>query len=65
MVTYVKMRFIVICFQTAVKEKFTFNGLLNQDSICYDLHVLIIQKRCPVIVVGNGHGDTSSNPGRD
>ena len=37
------------------KHEFTSSG----NIIClYDINVM-------VIVVGNGHGDTSSNPGRD
>ena len=41
------------------------DGITTMDSIHYNNKIIGGARDVIVIVVGNGHGDTSSNPGRD
>ena len=40
-------------------------GLFNALRLRNRVHFKFLLRGVMVIVVGNGHGDTSSNPGRD
>ncbi len=40
-------------------------GTWNHITVCIYISIIGGARGIMVIVVGNGHGDTSSNPGRD
>ena len=60
---------MLLCLVAQTSEFWDQFALIHICGHCVQVYVLLIMtggaRGVMVIVVGNGHGDTSSNPGRD